>query len=55
MSHDHLDACRMFCPMRVIRTQNAIKGMKVGDTLEAVSTDPGTLNAIPRLVPYQWP
>lgn len=47
MAHYELDARRMFCPMPVIRTQDKIKELQVGDTLEVVSTDPGALNDIP--------
>ena len=47
MSHYHLDARRMFCPMPVIRSQDKVNELKPGDTLEVVSTDPGALNDIP--------
>ena len=47
MAHYELDARRMFCPMPVIRTQDKIKELEIGDTLEVVSTDPGALNDIP--------
>lgn len=47
MPHFELDARRMFCPMPVIRTQDKIKELSVGDTLEVVSTDPGALHDIP--------
>ena len=47
MAHYELDARRMFCPMPVIRAQDKIKELQVGDTLEVVSTDPGALNDIP--------
>jgi len=47
MAHHKLDARRMFCPMPVIRTQDKIKLLNTGDTLEVVSTDPGALNDIP--------
>ena len=47
MAHFELDARRMFCPMPVIRTQDKIKELNNGDTLEVVSTDPGALNDIP--------
>ena len=47
MAHFKLDARRMFCPMPVIRTQDKIKELNIGDTLEVVSTDPGALNDIP--------
>ena len=47
MSHHQLDARRMFCPMPVIRTQDKIKKLIPGDTLEVICTDPGALNDIP--------
>ena len=47
MAHYELDARRMFCPMPVIRAQDKIKELQVGDTLEIVATDPGVLNDIP--------
>ena len=47
MSHYQLDARRMFCPMPVIRTQDKVKELQPGDTLEVVCTDPGALNDIP--------
>ncbi|MFW2372497.1 MAG: sulfurtransferase TusA family protein [Gammaproteobacteria bacterium] len=47
MSHHQLDARRMFCPMPVIRTQDKVKQLQAGDTLEVVCTDPGALNDIP--------
>jgi len=47
LAHFELDARRMFCPMPVIRTQDKIKELNIGDTLEVGSTDPGALNDIP--------
>jgi len=47
MPHFELNARRMFCPMPVIRTQDKIKELNIGDTLEVASTDPGALNDIP--------
>jgi len=47
MAHYECNARRMFCPMPVIRAQDKIKELQVGDTLEVVSTDPGALNDIP--------
>ena len=47
MAHFELDARRMFCPMPVIRTQDKIKTLSPGDTLEVTCTDPGALNDIP--------
>ena len=42
-----LDAKRLLCPMPVIRTQDKIKTLSVGDVLEVVCTDPGALQDVP--------
>jgi len=47
VSLHQLDARRMLCPMPVIRTQDKIKQLQVGDILEVTCTDPGALNDIP--------
>ena len=47
MSQNSLDAKRLLCPMPVIRTQDKIKTLAVGDVLEVVCTDPGALNDVP--------
>lgn len=47
MSEYTLDAKRLLCPMPVIRTQDKIKTLTVGDVLEVVCTDPGALNDVP--------
>ncbi len=47
MTHHELDARRMLCPMPVIKTQNKIKELVVGDILDVVCTDPGALSDIP--------
>ncbi len=47
MSRQQLDARRMLCPMPVIKTQNQVAGMQVGDEVEVICTDPGALNDIP--------
>jgi tRNA 2-thiouridine synthesizing protein A len=47
MSEYQLDARRMLCPMPVIKTQNRIKELSVGDTLAVTCTDPGALSDIP--------
>lgn len=47
MSHYPLDARRLLCPMPVIRTQDRVKTLQPGDTLEVVATDPGALVDIP--------
>ncbi len=47
MSHYQLDVKRLLCPMPLIRTQNKIKDLVQGDTLEVIATDPGVLYDIP--------
>jgi tRNA 2-thiouridine synthesizing protein A len=47
MSTHQLDARRILCPLPVIRTQDRIKQLAVGDILEVTCTDPGALNDIP--------
>ncbi len=47
MSHYELDARRMLCPMPVIKTQNKVKELVAGDTLDVICTDPGALSDIP--------
>jgi len=42
-----LDARRLLCPMPVIRTQDRVKGLKPGDRLKVICTDPGAKNDIP--------
>ncbi|HKJ77583.1 MAG TPA: sulfurtransferase TusA family protein [Gammaproteobacteria bacterium] len=46
MSHRAIDARGLFCPMPVIRVQDALKEMAPGDTAELVATDPGALNDV---------
>ena len=45
--HYQLDARRLLCPMPVIRTQDKVNTLQLGDTLKVVCTDPGALNDIP--------
>jgi tRNA 2-thiouridine synthesizing protein A len=47
MSSHTLDARNMLCPMPVIKTQNKVAELNVGDTLEVTCTDPGALYDIP--------
>lgn len=47
MAHYELDARRLLCPMPVIRTQNRIKELQPGDTLDVCCTDPGVKADIP--------
>lgn len=45
--HHTLDARRLMCPMPVIRTQDTVKALAAGDTLEVRCTDPGARHDIP--------
>ena len=48
MTEKHtLNARRLLCPMPVIRTQNAVKKLAVGEILEIIGTDSGILQDIP--------
>lgn len=47
MSSHHLDARNLMCPMPVIRAQNCVANLEVGDELEILCTDPGALTDIP--------
>ncbi len=47
MTRNELDARRMLCPMPVIRTQEKVEQLKVGDTLTVFCTDPGAIHDIP--------
>jgi len=47
MKHYALDTRGLLCPLPVIRTQNKVKELQIGDTLEIICTDPGVLHDIP--------
>ena len=38
-----LDCKGLLCPMPVVKTKRALKGMEVGQILEMVATDPGVV------------
>lgn len=38
-----LDCSGLLCPMPVVKTRKAIKELQVGDILEMISTDPGSI------------
>lgn len=46
MAYYQLDARRLLCPLPVIRVQEQIKQLQVGDILEVVCTDKGSLSDI---------
>jgi len=47
VSRNELDARCMLCPMPVIRTQEKVEKLRVGDTLTILCTDPGAIHDIP--------
>lgn len=38
-----LDCSGLMCPMPVVKTKKAIKDLEIGDLLEMISTDPGSM------------
>ena len=42
-----IDCLGLFCPMPIVKTSQAIKGMAVGDTLEILATDRGAVSDVP--------
>ncbi len=47
MTAHSLNARRLLCPLPVIRTQDKVKQLQSGDTLEVICTDPGVMQDIP--------
>jgi len=47
MNTIELDVKRLLCPLPVIRAQDKIKTLNVGDILRVIGTDPGMLEDIP--------
>jgi len=47
MNTIELDVKKLLCPLPVIRAQNKIKDLNVGDILRVIGTDPGMLEDIP--------
>lgn len=43
MATTTLDTKGMNCPLPILKTKKAIKAMNAGETLEVVSTDPGSV------------
>jgi tRNA 2-thiouridine synthesizing protein A len=41
-----LDASGLSCPMPIIKTKKAVDGMKVGEVLKMISTDPGSVSDV---------
>ena len=38
-----LDCSGLLCPMPVVKTKKAMKGLNTGEVLEMISTDPGSM------------
>ena len=38
-----LDCSGLLCPLPVVKTRRAIKGMEIGQILEMIATDPGAV------------
>ncbi len=38
-----LDCSGLLCPMPVVKTKKVVKEMKVGEVLEMIATDPGSI------------
>jgi tRNA 2-thiouridine synthesizing protein A len=47
MQQKTIDARRLLCPMPVIRLQQGIRGLKSGDLVTLICTDPGALEDVP--------
>ncbi|MCJ7625874.1 MAG: sulfurtransferase TusA family protein [Anaerolineaceae bacterium] len=47
MADMNLDLNGLLCPIPVVKLAKAIKGVEIGQTIEAVATDPGVLADIP--------
>jgi len=47
VSRNELDVRRMLCPMPVIRAQEKVEQLQVGDILTVLCTDPGAIHDIP--------
>ncbi len=41
-----LDASGLSCPLPIIKTKKAVDGMKIGEVLKMISTDPGSVSDV---------
>ena len=44
--HQVLDCRKLSCPMPVLKTKNTISKMAIGEILEMIATDPGSVKDI---------
>ena len=42
-----LDTCGLSCPMPLLKTKKALKGLKSGEILEVLGNDPGSKHDLP--------
>ncbi|MHA1977757.1 MAG: sulfurtransferase TusA family protein [Candidatus Hodarchaeales archaeon] len=42
-----LDARNLSCPMPVLKSKKALKGLEIGQVLEVLATDPGSMADFP--------
>ncbi|MGD2056649.1 MAG: sulfurtransferase TusA family protein [Gammaproteobacteria bacterium] len=47
MNNGTVDARHLFCPLPVIRTQDAVAALHPGDSVRVLCTDPGAVHDIP--------
>ena len=47
MAAHTLDVRGVSCPMPIVRTSQAMKGLALGDTLEVLATDRGAVSDVP--------
>lgn len=46
-----IDLCGLTCPMPVMKCKKTLRTMESGQILHMISSDPGTMDDIPELVP----
>ncbi len=44
---ESLDLKGLLCPLPVVKVAKAVKGINIGDAIEATDTDPGVMMDIP--------
>jgi tRNA 2-thiouridine synthesizing protein A len=44
--NETMDASDLACPMPIIKAKKALDGMKVGEVLKLISTDPGSVSDV---------
>ena len=44
---ESLDLKGLLCPLPVVKVAKAVKGINIGDAIEATATDPGVMMDIP--------